>query len=343
VGLREEILEQPDAMARLLDLGQEPILTIAKAIRDADIQFIVIAARGSSDHAATYAQYVFGVRHHLVVGLAAPSITTIYGSEPVMSRALLIGISQSGASPDVAAVLESGRRQGALTVAITNELDSPLAQAAELVAPVLAGEERSIAATKTYTAELLAIAMLSSALLDEPLDTLLGIPEAMRGALKSEEQAATAARELAPLLSCFVLGRGFEYATVREWALKLKEVARVMADPYSAADFQHGPIALLEPTSIVLAVAPSGPAGGQVESLLSRLSRDHGARTVVISDDAVTLATTRYPLPMPTGLAAHLTPIVSVVPAQLFALHVAVASGLDPDKPRYISKVTRTR
>jgi glucosamine--fructose-6-phosphate aminotransferase (isomerizing) len=342
VGLRDEILEQPEAMARLLDLGREPILTIAKAIRDADIQFIVIAARGSSDHAATYAQYVFGVRHHLVVSLAAPSITTIYGSEPVMSRALLMGISQSGASPDVAAVLESGRRQGALTVAITNEPDSLLAHAAELVAPVLAGEERSIAATKTYTAELLAIAMLSSALLDEPLETLLAIPDAMRGALESEEEAAAAARELAPLPSCFVLGRGFEYATVREWALKLKEVARVMADPYSAADFQHGPIALLEPASIVLAVAPSGPAGGQVAALLSRLSRDQGARTVVISDDAATLATTRHALPVPAALAAHLTPIVSVVPAQLFALHMAVASGLDPDKPRYISKVTRT-
>lgn len=342
MGLRDEILEQPEAAARLLDLGRGPIGEVASAIRAAHVQFVVIAARGSSDHAATYAQYVFGVRHRLFVGLAAPSITTVYGSEPLTSHALVVGISQSGESPDVAAVVESGRRQGALTVAITNEPESPLGLAAQLLVPLFAGEERSIAATKTYTAELLAIAMLSSALLGEPIEALLAIPDAMRAAMRSETAAAAAAHELAPLAACFVLGRGFEYATVREWALKLKEIARVMADPYSAADFQHGPIALVEPTSTLLAVVPSGPAGRQVSALLRQVTRDNGPSTVVISDDPTLLARTRFALPFSGALAPHLTPIVSVIPAQLFALHMALVSGFDPDQPRHISKITRT-
>jgi glucosamine--fructose-6-phosphate aminotransferase (isomerizing) len=349
VSLREEIHEQPAVARRFLATGLPAVGAVADRLAEREIDHVVIAARGTSDHAAIYAQYLFGAFHRLPVALAAPSLTTLYGVETRLERALVIGISQSGRSPDIVAVLESARRQGAPTVAITNAPGSPLALAAEWSIDVMAGPERAIAATKTYTAQVLAVAALAAAYRSEPHDpgdrlaALAGVPAALDEALTVEPYAARAAAERASLDRCVVLGRGFEYATAREWAIKLKELAQVHADPYSAADFQHGPLALIEPGYTVLAVAPTGVAGRDVATLIERLGREFGADVVVVSDDAAVRALGSVGLALPAGLPDWLMPVVSIVPGQLFALHLTLARGLDPEVPRSLSKVTETR
>jgi glucosamine--fructose-6-phosphate aminotransferase (isomerizing) len=344
MGLLDEIREQPSVVRRMLDEGREPIARIAERLRGTPIDTIVVAARGTSDHAAVYAQYVFGARRQVLVALAAPSIISLYESEPRFGRSVVVGISQSGASPDIVGVVAAARRQGVPTVAITNTPGSPLARAAEHTIDLLAGPERAIAATKTYTAELTAIALLSAALAegDDDLVALDGVPAALDAALETERDAERLARGQAGISGCVVLGRGYEYATAREWALKLKELARVLADPYSSADFQHGPLALLEPGFPVFAVVPSGPPAADLIDLLRRIRDDHGVDLLVISDrdDARALGNG---LALPSGVPDWLMPIVSIVPAQLFAYHLARARGLDPDAPRNIHKVTITR
>ena len=344
--LREEILEQPEALRRQLADGREGPEALAREIRDAGIESIVIAARGTSDHAAIYAQYVLGVRNRLTVALAAPSITSLYGVAPRFERALVVGISQSGASPDVVGVIAAARDQGAPTLAITNEPGSELAAASGHVIELRAGPERAVAATKTYTTSLLAVARLSAALDADPgraWAELEALPDAVEQALAVESEVAAIARDLAAIDRCIVLGRGYEYATAREWALKLKELARVFADPYSAADFRHGPFALAEPDVPILAVLPDGPAAPDLAALLGDLRRDAGAEVVVLSDTADRRAAGTRSVALPAGIPEWLRPIASIVPAQLFAYHLTVAKGLDPEAPRNLRKVTRTR
>ncbi|HEU0242872.1 MAG TPA: SIS domain-containing protein [Candidatus Limnocylindrales bacterium] len=343
--LATEIREQPQVLARLLDRAPA-IGAMAAAIGARDIEHVVIAARGTSDHAAIYAQYLFGVLLGLPVGLTTPSVLSLYGAEPRFGRALVVGISQSGASPDIVGVVAAGRRQGAPTLAITNEPASPLAAAAEHVLDLGAGPELAVAATKTYTAELLALALLAAGLGHggDPLagdPDLARVPAAVAAALETEAEVAAIARELAPRDACVVVGRGYEYATAREWALKLKELAHVHADPYSAADFRHGPIALVDAGFPVLAVAPSGHAAPDVASLLARLRDDLHADIVVLSDDPGLRALGRWSVALP-ALPEHLQPIASIVPGQLYAMHATLALGLDPDQPRTIAKVTLT-
>ena len=358
MGLRDEILEQPEAARRQLASSPDVLDAIAARLRVEPVDSVVIAARGTSDHAAIYAQYLLGVRNELSVGLATPSILSLYGAEPRVGRSLVIGISQSGASPDVVGVLESARRQGAPTLAITNAPDSPLGSTADYVVDLAAGPEEAIAATKTYTTSLLAIARLSLALdgsldaapdadgaADADADALGRIPDAIAAALEVEPAVAALARELVAgpgsMNGCVIVGRGFEYATAREWALKLKELGRIFADPYSSADFRHGPIALVQPGVPVFVLAPAGKAAaGQLE-LLHDL-RDRGVDTVVASDVAATRALGRWSISIPADVPEWLRPVVSIIPAQLLAYHLTVARGLDPDAPRYIRKVTRT-
>ena len=340
--MRSELGESPTIVERLLDGAVAQVDEVAARMRTRGLDLAIIAARGTSDHAALYAQYVLGARNGIVVAPASPSLASLYGAPPRMGTALVIGISQSGRSPDVVAVLEASRRQGALTVAVTNEPDSELAAAAECLIELDAGEEKAIAATKTYVAEMTVIAMLSAALSadDESRDQLRLVPGAIRAALEQEPAIAKLAADWADEDRCAVLARGFNYATAREWALKLKEVAYVLADPYSAADFQHGPIALVERGFPILAIATSGPAFAGMAELLTRLHQ-YGARMLILSDaaslgglgDVVVLQ----------AVPEWLSPLVAIVPAQLFAYHVARARGLDLEHPRGLSKVTLTR
>jgi glucosamine--fructose-6-phosphate aminotransferase (isomerizing) len=362
MSLRDEILEQPAALERQLGSSTAAVAALAGDLRARPVDSVVIAARGSSDHAAIYGQYVLGVRNRLSVGLATPSVVSLYGAEPNVGRSLVIGISQSGASPDIVSVLSAAQREGAPTLAITNDPASPLAAAGDHIIDLAAGPERAVAATKTYTTSLLAIARLSAALdprdagAEEPgadpgsrgrtaSDQLAMLPHLATAALAVEPQVESIARELAggagAFERCVIVGRGFEYATAREWALKLKELARVFADPYSAADFLHGPIALVQPGIPVLVLAPTGaPLDGQRELLRDLAARE--VETVVVSDDPETRALGRWSIELPAGIPEWLRPIVSIIPAQLFAYHATIARGLDPDEPRYLAKVTRT-
>jgi len=344
VTLRDEILEQPEVAARFLASQTEPIEAIAASLRARPISQIVIAARGTSDHAALYAQYVLGIRHRLSVALGTPSIVSLYGAVPDVADALVIGISQSGASPDIVAVLAAARAQGASTVAITNEPGSALAAAADRTIDLGAGPERAIAATKTYTTELLAIALLSAALADDPVDSaaLAAVPETLALALAVEPEIERIAAAQASVDRALVIARGFEYATAREWALKLKELARVFADPYSSADFQHGPLTLVEAGVPVLAVVRAGPPEANLVELLRRLREDLDAELMVVSDRPAALALATWPVVLPAGTPEWLGPIVSIVPGQLHALHLTRARGLDPERPRNLLKVTRT-
>lgn len=340
---RTELDEGPLIAERLLVGAAASIDGVARAVRGRTIDMVVIAARGTSDHAAIYAQYVLGARNRLPVALAAPSLFSIYASPPRLHNALVLGISQSGRSPDVVAVLEEARRQGALTVGITNDPASELALAADHLVDLAAGPERGVAATKTYLAEIMVIAMLSSALLGdaESRAELRALPDAARAALQVEAQVEGLAASWASEDRCAVLGRGFQYASAREWALKIKELAYVLADPYSAADFQHGPIALVQAGFPVLAVATTGPALAGMIELLDRL-RVARARLLVLSDDPAALAMGDG-VQLPTGVPEWLAPLVAIIPAQLFAYHLARARGLDPENPRNLAKVTLTR
>ncbi len=344
MALRDEILEQPAAAARLLGAADVSYAPLREMLARRRPRFAVIAARGSSDNAALYAQYLFGIRNGLAVALATPSAITLYGARPDYSQALVIAISQSGRSPDIVAVVDEARRQGAPTVVLTNDTASPLADVADHAISIEAGPELAIAATKTYTTELLAVALLSGA-----LDALSGseqsdlarIPDLMATALQVEDEARTAATAHADRTRCVVLGRGYCYATAREWALKLQEMAQLLAVPYSTADFEHGPMALAERGFAVLAVAPAGPPLDAQRDVLEQLRDVHGARVLVMSDDAAARAIDRG-LALPGGVPGWLSPVVDILPGQLYAYHLTRARGLDPDRPRTISKVTET-
>lgn len=343
--LRDEILEQPAAASRLLAAAPSSFAPLRDLLARKRPCFAVIAARGSSDNAALYAQYLFGIRNRLAVALATPSAITLYGARPDYSEALVIAISQSGRSPDIVAVVEEARRQGALTIAMTNDTSSPLAETAQHAISLEAGPELATAATKTYTNELLGVALLSAALDGSSAaeeGELARVPELMSAALRSEDEARAVAAQHSDRTRCVVLGRGYCYATAREWALKLQEMAQLLAVPYSTADFEHGPMALAERGFAVLAVAPSGPPLDAQIDVLERLRDVHGAQVLVLSDSARARSIDKG-LTVPSGVPGWLSPLVDIIPGQLYALHLTRARGLDPDRPRTISKVTETR
>ncbi|MHB8618456.1 MAG: SIS domain-containing protein [Chloroflexota bacterium] len=347
--LRDEIFEQPALFERLLTDGREQVRDVARAAAGHRPVSVVFAARGSSDNASVYARYLMEAYLGLPVSSAAPSVYSLYRRPPHLAEALVIGISQSGQSPDVVGVVAEAQRQGALTVAITNDGSSPLARAAGLLIEQRAGEERSVAATKTYTSQLLALAMLVAEM-SHDRDLAAGlqrVPEAARLALRLDGAADAVAGELANSPACLVIARGFNYATALELALKLKEMAYLFAEPYSSADFLHGPVALVERDLPALLLGVRGPAEAGILDLAGRLG-GAGARTFALSDDPALLAAVRagHALPLVeelAGIPEALSPLVDVIPGQLLALHLAGRRrGGDLDRPRGLSKVTRT-
>ncbi len=345
MGLKDEIAQQPQVLQNWLDTQLTQAQAIAEAIRQREIDFVFLAARGTSDHAGVYAQYLWGSLNRLPVAFAAPSLFTRYSGWPRLSRALAVDISQSGQSPDIVSVIDEARYQGALTLAIANDLASPLAEAAEFALDVGAGPEQAVAATKSYTAQLLAIAALGAAISNEEdkLAALWRVPHAVSEALKLEPGIEHVAAEYQTMDRCVVLGRGFNYATAQEWALKLKELAYVFADPYSAADFQHGPIAVVDPGFDLLAVAPHGAVLGDIVSLLRRLRDDLQANLLVLSDDDEALGLGHAAFRLPADVPEWLTPLVAIVPAQLFCYYLTKAKGYDTEAPRGLRKVTLTK
>jgi glucosamine--fructose-6-phosphate aminotransferase (isomerizing) len=344
MSLQSEIFEQPERIAHLLHAQQGTVEKIVTAIRKSEIRYVFLAARGTSDNAGRYANYLWGALNKLPLALATPSLFTYYNQPPILDGALVVGISQSGQSPDIVSVIEEGHRQGCLTLAITNEPDSPLARAANLLLDIQAGEEKAIAATKTYTNELMAIAMISATLSSSKTHKrdLEKVSSWAQQVLKQDESIARLAERYRYMRQCVVLGRGFNYCTAFEWALKLKELTYTVAEPYSSADFQHGPIAMVEGGFPILAVSPRGKVQDSMLEMLGRLQGDHQAELVVISDDKRALTLAQSPIQLPTGMPEWLTPIVGIIPAQLFTYDLTKAKGIDPDKPRTIGKITET-
>lgn len=341
--LFKEINEQPDALARFLDAETANVERIAARIRRADIAYIAIAARGASDNAATYGKYLFASFNRLPVALATPSLYTIYHAPPRLTGSFVIGISQSGESPDILAVVEEARRQNAPTLALTNFADSPLARAADMVLLQHAGAEKTIAATKTYTTQLLALALLSAALAEDRArcTELDAVPAAVARTLALDARAELAAARWRTMTTCLVLGRGYNYATAFETALKLKELAYVSAEPFSSADFMHGPIAIVQGGFPVIVIAPRGRVSDDLIAVARQL-KGRGADLVVISDEPDALALADAPLALPAALAEWLSPLTAIIPGQLLAYHLTCAKGYDPDHPRGLTKVTRT-
>jgi glucosamine--fructose-6-phosphate aminotransferase (isomerizing) len=342
----QEIREQPVALARLLRAGRAEVGQAAAAVRAFQPRFVVTAARGSSDNAARYAKYLFGARNRLVVSLGAPSLLTLYGAPPALAGALVIGISQSGESPDIVALVEEGRRQGALTLALCNKPDSPLARAAAHIIDLHAGPEESVAASKSYTAELLALAMLSAAVDGDAAATaaLDAVPDAVERTLSAATSLPDAA--LAPFVLAdrlLVLGRGFNFATAFELALKIKELTGATADPYATPDLFHGPLAMIDAGYPALVVAHRGAAFEDARRTLQAIA-SRGAEILTISDDPslqADFAFCGHFLTAP-GVPEWLSPITAIVPGQLLALALARARGQDPDRPWGLAKVTRT-
>jgi glucosamine--fructose-6-phosphate aminotransferase (isomerizing) len=279
-----------------------------------------------------------------VVALAAPALVDGSGRAPSLAGAAVMAFSQSGRSPDVVGVLEEGGRQGRPTIAVTNDSASPLAQAADVVVDLRVGPERSVAATKTYTGQLLAAAAISARLAGdrEMGSSLERVPGWVSKALAVSAVVAGTIDAVGDRDRCVILGRGVHLATAFEWALKLQELCAVAALPYSTADFQHGPVAMAEPGLPVLAVAPGGRLQPDLLELLERLRAERGIDPVVVSDDAGALALGRG-IPLPAGVPGWASPMAAAAVAQLFCHHLASRLGLDPDAPRGLRKVTRTR
>lgn len=346
--LDQEIAEQPIVLERLLNQETKTAQTIAAAIRGFDPAFITIAARGTSDNAARYAQYLFGAFARLPVALATPSLHTLYEAPPNFARALVIGISQSGAGADVRQVLVDAQAQGALTVGITNDPASPIAQTADYHLCLQAGEERSVAATKTYTAELGAIAMLVTALVDhdnlqQEIRRLPGYAAQTLTDYISSPLADPGWVERYRYMDQFsTIGRGYNYCTAFEINLKVKELCYVTGDPYSEADFRHGPIAVIHPGFPVMVVAPAGKTFPVVVDLLDKL-HEREAELLVISNDEAAFKHAQNVMRLPADMPEWLTPITAVIHGQVFALRLAIAKGYAVDQPRGLTKVTSTR
>lgn len=345
MSLRDEIFEQPAVLKRLIKNQLPLVRDITQSLRQLEIDYIFLAARGSSDNAGLYAKYLWGAANRLPVALATPSLFSIYQSPPELKNALTVGISQSGQSPDIVGVLKESKHQGRPTLAITNDPDSPLAQSSDFVLDINAGAEEAVAATKTYTAQLLAIAMLSAGLSgsEADLEALHKAPTFVEQILKLDSLIAEEAERYRYMEQCVVLGRGFNYATAFEWALKLKELAYIVAQPYSSADFRHGPVAMVYQGFPVLAVVPSGAVFEDVLKLISNLKKERKTELLVISDKEEALSLAHTPLRLPDGIPEWLSPIATIVAAQLFCYHLTRAKGFDTESPRGLKKVTLTK
>jgi glucosamine--fructose-6-phosphate aminotransferase (isomerizing) len=338
-----EVEEQPAVVARLLEQQAAAVRAVADMARARDPRAIVLVARGSSDNAAVYGRYLFEVCNRRLTSLAAPSSLTLYGSGPRLDDTLVIGVSQSGRGEDVVSYVREARTQGAATVAITNDEGSPLAEAAEWRLACLAGPEVSVPATKTVTAQMTLLAMLSNALSDAhggpaALDQ---IPRGIEGALAERQNAAALARQLAGTTLAAVIGRGFAFPPALEIALKLKETSYTRAEPFSAADFLHGPVALVEPNFSTLLVDVGGRSSEAAREIAEAVRKRGGQPFAVRAADSP-------PSDLP-GVAVEAAvpepyaPIVVLVLGQLVAIELAQALGLDPARPRGLQKVTSTR
>jgi glutamine---fructose-6-phosphate transaminase (isomerizing) len=341
--LESELHEQPEALARLLERQNDAAGDVAAVLAREDVLYVLIASRGTSSNAARYAQYLLGRAHRVPVMFATPSLYTIYEQPPRLDGAAVVGISQSGESPDVVAVLAEARRQGRPTVALTNTAGSPLAEQADIVLLLEAGDERAVAATKTYVNSLGAIALVFSAADgDRSRAELERMPDLLASQIELSLGTPPRLDEYAGEAGATVVARGVNYGSAHEIALKIRELAGLVVEPYSPADLMHGPIAAIGAGWPVVAVAPTGPAFAEMRTVIDAVAA-RGASIVGITDDPVVSAAADVSLPLNPGVPEWLSPLVAVVPGQLAAMRLAQLRGVDLDNPLGLSKVTLTR
>lgn len=335
-----EVAEQPAVLAGLVDRRTD-IAEVARRIAARPPRFALLAARGSSDHAALYAKYLIEVLLGLPAGLVSPSTATLYGAKPDLRDVLLISVSQSGGSPDLLEVTEAARRQGALTVSVSNTPSSPLHGAAELAVDIGAGPESAVAATKTYTATLMALYLLIDAVRGGDAAHVAAIGEQAQRTLDNTEDAVARAIDRYRFVDRVITtGRGYSYASASESALKLAETSYLAARAYSGADLLHGPVAAIDRETAVLAVTSAGKGGAAMHEVLEAVS-GRGADVLAVGSAARKVpAAVRIEVP---ETAEEVAPILEILPVQRLALGLAVARGGDPDRPRGLQKVTRTR
>lgn len=340
----QEIEQQPHALERTLSSEQKHAERLSRQMKGRRVPLIVLVARGTSDNAAQFGRYLLEITTGIPVSLAAPSVHTLYRARLHLSNAIVIGISQSGESTDINLTLENAKRSGAMTIGITNNPSSPLVRIVDEVFLTRAGRERSIAATKTYTTQLLLLYLLASALKNssgESFNALARIPEWTARVLKLQPSLREMVERYRFMRQCAVVGRGLNYANALELGIKLMETCYVVAERFSSADFLHGPIAMVEGGFPVLIFAPPGKVFPDIQKLTQTLKRLK-AETVVISSEASLLEKATRALRIPDRIPDLYSPIPYIVPGQMFAALLAEAKGLSPDRPRSLSKITRT-
>jgi glucosamine--fructose-6-phosphate aminotransferase (isomerizing) len=335
-----EIAEQPGIWQGLLQADPGQFDAAAAAIRARSPRFVLLLARGTSDHAALYAKYLVEIRLALPAGLVSPSTMTAYAARPDLQDVLVLAVSQSGGSTDLVDTLAVARAQGALTVAVTNDPSSPLARAAEIGVDVSAGTEQAVAATKSYTAQLLALYLMLERVRGGDPAPALALPRLGEQVLQLNVVMAEHAARYRFAQRMVVTGRGYSYPTAREAALKLMETSYLSAQAFSAADLLHGPVATLDAAMPVVAVVSDGVGGRLMDPVLPRL-RATGADLLLVGS-APSVAAAPGGVVLPGGVPEELAPLLEIIPLQYLALHLAVGRGDDPDAPRGLSKVTRT-
>lgn len=336
----KEISEQPEVLERTIKAESEKLKKLGAFLREKDIDLIVLVARGSSDNASLFGRYLLEITCGIPVSLSAPSVFTLYNANLNLNRALVIGVSQSGEGVDINQVLESAKKSGAFTLGITNEADSTMAKITDETLLIHAGREKSVAATKTYTGQMLHFYMLASVLAAEKLQ-FEKIPDFASKALALEPEIEKIVERYIFMENCVVVGRGLNYGNSYELALKLMESCYVVAERFSSADFFHGPLAIVERRFPALLFAPNGVTKKSTIDLLKQLKELH-ADSFSITNDEEIASESSLSLMMSSEIGEFLSPIPFIIPAQLFAAHLAKAKGIDADAPRSLSKVTRT-
>lgn len=336
----QEIAEQPDVLERTIAAEREKMVKLGDFLRQKDIDLIILVARGSSDNAALFGRYLLEVTTGIPVSLSAPSVFTLYNAKLRLRRAVVIGVSQSGEGVDINHVLEQAKSFGAFTIAITNESASSMAKIADETLLIHAGREKSVAATKTYTGQMLHFYMLANAIGDKRLD-YYKLPAFTQNALELEGKVKEIVQRYIFMENCVVVGRGMNYGNSYELALKLMETCYVVAERFSSADFYHGPLAIVERRFPVILFAPKGVTQQSSVDLLNRLHELNADSLSITNDDDVERLAT-HSIKLPNEIDEFLSPIPFIVPAQLFAAHLSEAKGLDPDEPRSLAKITKT-
>lgn len=338
----QEIGEQPAALERTIREERGKVLRLGAFLKERGVDLIVLVARGSSDNAALFGRYLLEITTGIPVSLAAPSVSTLYGAQLKLSRALVVGVSQSGEGEDINLVLEHARAGGVYTIGITNEAASTMTNVVDETLLMHGGRERSVAATKTFTGQMLLFYMLASALSETGAAPAYdAIPELAARALEQQQVIGELVERYVFMENCVVVGRGLSYANAYELALKLMETCYVVAERFSSADFLHGPLAMVERHFPVIFFAPPGVMLDGIKQLIERLNELRADTLVITGDEELAGKCTRAIL-LPGEINEFLAPIPYIIPGQLFAALLADAKGLNPDAPRSLSKVTRT-